>query len=260
MKRSFFSALFLIVVSVHQAFACLNGESIHLSTGGIIGQREEGTIIPYGNDIFFSSVKRELPLMHQKWTKTKDVNYLSDYGLLLVLDGQYDKARDTFLYLESIAPDRYSTAANLGTVYELLGDNGQALAWISRAVEINPASHMRSEWLHVKILEAKLAGASAVTSNFLLNTSFGTDALPRTSLPQAKLLKLRDALFYQLNERVTFIKPTDAIVAQLLFDLGNVAYLSGAKSEAKIIYRKAKEYGYQNSLLSSRLSAVSSRR
>ncbi|GAA4350818.1 hypothetical protein GCM10023185_08890 [Hymenobacter saemangeumensis] len=194
--------------------------------------------------------------MMRKWQGTKDVRYLSDYALLLALTKDYGKARDIYLQVESIAPGRYATAASLGTVYELLGDDRQALTWIRKAVRIDPASHMGSEWLHVKILEAKLQGSSAVNSKFLLNTSFGTQALPRTALSKQQLLKLRDALFYQLNERVSFIKPKDALVAQLLFDLGNVAFLTDIEYESEIIYGMAREYGYASPLRRARVAAL----
>jgi hypothetical protein len=59
-------------------------------------------------------------------------------------------------------------------------------------------------------------------------------------------------LYYQLNERISFIQPKDKIIAALLFELGNVSYLTGAKAEASTLYEKAKEYGFENSLLKSR--------
>ncbi|GAA4350812.1 hypothetical protein GCM10023185_08880 [Hymenobacter saemangeumensis] len=262
LKRLILGYLFLL--STVQAFACGNGRTfkvaeatISLSNGAVIALKHSGRIVPYGCQFVTATIKREIPVMYEQWKKTQDLAYLSDYALLLAFTKEYEKARDTYLYIESIAPDQYSTAANLGTVYELLGDNRQALSWIRKAVRIDPASHMGSEWLHVKILEAKLQGKSAVNSKFLLNTSFGTDVLPHTSLSKAQLLKLRDALFYQLNERVSFIQPQETIVAQLLFDLANVAYLTGAKSESKFIYTEAQEYGYSNPLLAKRLAALS---
>ena len=59
--------------------------------------------------------------------------------------------------LEKKSPGQYAVAANLGTAYELNGDNRKALEWIKKGVERNPESHFGTEWLHVKILEAKIA-------------------------------------------------------------------------------------------------------
>jgi hypothetical protein len=56
-------------------------------------------------------------------------------------------------------------------------------------------------------------------------------------------------LYYQLNERVSFVKPKDKIVAQLLFDLGNISYLMREKEEAAETYKLAKEYGFNKPVL-----------
>ena len=49
----------------------------------------------------------------------------------------------------------YAVASNLGTTYELLGDNVKALEWIKKGLERNPKAHGGTEWVHVKNLEAK---------------------------------------------------------------------------------------------------------
>jgi len=45
---------------------------------------------------------------------------------------------------------------DLGTAYELAGKNEPALRWIREGLRRNPNSHKGTEWLHVKILEAKI--------------------------------------------------------------------------------------------------------
>ncbi len=132
----------------------------------------------------------------------------------------------------------------MGTVYELLGQNKLALQWIKKAVKIDPTSHDHSEWLHVKILEAKIAGEHLITNQFLIGTDFGADTLPKTKLSSEKLQELRNAIYYQLNERVSFIKPKDKIVALLLFELGNICAITDDATSALRIYDRAKEYGY----------------
>jgi hypothetical protein len=70
-----------------------------------------------------------------------------------------DEASEAVVLLEQIEeekPGLYVTAANLGTAYELSGDDEKALEWIRKGIERNPNAHERSEWLHVRILEAKL--------------------------------------------------------------------------------------------------------
>ncbi len=53
-------------------------------------------------------------------------------------------------------PNDYSIIANLGTAYELTGNDEKALELIRKAVAINPNSHYNSEWIHVRILEEKV--------------------------------------------------------------------------------------------------------
>lgn len=113
-----------------------------------------------------------------------------------------------------------------------------------KAVKIDPTSHDHSEWLHVKILEAKIGGEQLITSKFLIGTEFGSDTLPKSKLSSKKLHKLRDAVYYQLNERVSFIKPKDKIVALLLFELGNICAITDDATSTLRIYDRAKEYGY----------------
>jgi hypothetical protein len=67
------------------------------------------------------------------------------------------------------------------------------------------------------------------------------------------LEKLSDALYYQLNERVSFVKPKEKIVAQLFFDLGNVAFLMGHYSDAVLDYKEAQKYGFKGALILKRI-------
>ncbi len=247
MKKILVSALFLFA-SLLNTVACIQESTSQLQDGTVISMDMSDGIIPKGHRLVNSS---DIVLKHldSLWKATNDINYLSDYGVVLIFHKKYEEAKDVYLNIEKIKPNQYTTAANLGTVYELLGDNAEALKWIKKSVQINAASHDSSEWLHVKILEAKIKGDKFITSDFLLNTNFGTDSMPASSLKPAELIRLRKALFYQLNERVTFIHPQDKIVAELLFDLANVALLTGAHIyDVNDVYSMAKKYGYADPL------------
>jgi tetratricopeptide (TPR) repeat protein len=174
----------------------------------------------------------------------------------LILTNQYKEAIELYIKIEAISPERYSTASNIGTAYELIGENEKALKWINKSVEIDPTSHHNSEWIHAKILEAKIKGESFITTSFLLNTDFGSENLPSSSLSNEELQKLSLALYYQLNERVSFVKPKEKIVAQLLFDLGNIAFKIGNYSGALRDYAEAKKYGFEGKLIESRINEV----
>ena len=160
--------------------------------------------IPEGNHLFYDTEDNFASLLHELdslYDATKDLDYLSDKGLVLILSGQYGTAIDVYLEIEKQAPNRYSTASNIGTAYELIGENEKALQWIKRSLEIDPASHDNSEWIHVTILEAKINGESYRTTQHLLKTDFGRGKIPESKLNREELLGLRDALLYQLNEK-----------------------------------------------------------
>ncbi|WP_026209851.1 tetratricopeptide repeat protein [Cytophaga aurantiaca] len=261
MKRVLLIFLFLFA-SLLYSIACVNGLTRELKDGTVVSmdlRGEHSKYIPMGYLIFNSD--KALKRLDSLWKTTKDVDYLSDYAVVLIFQHEYKKARDIYLKIEKIKPDQYATAANLGTAYELLGDNNNALKWIRKSVQINPASHDSSEWVHVNILEAKIKGDKFYTSDFLLKTNFGNDSIPVSALSNTELIKLSDALAFQLNERVYFTNPldNDKIVAQLLFDLANVLTLLENKKDALAVYKIARKYGYSGPLLDSRMNYVKSK-
>lgn len=83
--------------------------------------------------------------------------HLNNLGVVLVYQGQYPLAIRHFLTIERRWPGRYETAANLGTALELAGYDQVALRWIRIGMRRNHDAHMRSEWLHARILESKIA-------------------------------------------------------------------------------------------------------
>jgi tetratricopeptide (TPR) repeat protein len=163
---------------------------------------------------------------------------MSDYGVVLAHLGQYKDALQVLDAAEQKEPGHSSIASNLGTVYELLGDNEKARTWIAIGLKRNPKDHDGTEWLHLKILDAKLALAK--DPNWLMTHSLlgpeyehGTDAVPKTALKGGPALA--DALGYQLQERLEFVKAPEPIVGELLFMLADeIALASGARVAADL--------------------------
>ena len=243
----FVVSFFLIIHS----FACLQSFR-SLSDGTIISRADQSLIIPRGHALIHQDEK-VLVRLDSLWIATKNVDYLSDYAMVLIVNGKYEEAKNSYLNLAKVKPGQYTTALNLGTVYELLGDNKNALTWIQKAIQLNPESNDRSEWLHVRILEAKINGDAFINTDFLLHTDFGRDSMPLTKLSEEELMHLRNALFFQLNERLTFIHSEDKVAAQLLFDLANVSLLIGTNIyQVNDIYSMAKKYGYANPIWEAR--------
>lgn len=243
--------ILFLVLAANAAIACLNGESKTLKDGSYIYEDREGNV-PYGHEFMYDNYVDIIKQLDSLYKATKDIEYLSDKGLVLILQRNYAKAIQLYLDIERTFPNRYSTASNIGTAYELDGQNENALQWIKKAVAIDPASHKNSEWIHVKILEAKIKGQSFYTSSFLLNNEFGNEARPVSTLSRQELQRLSDGLYYQLNERVSFVEPKEKIVAQLLFELGNIAFLLDNFQDAVEDYQQAKVYGFTGQLIENR--------
>ena len=84
-------------------------------------------------------------------------NDRSEYSIALMYLGRATDAVALLEKLETERPGEYFVAANLGTAYELSGNNQKALKWITEGIRRNPDSHEDTEWLHARILKAKIA-------------------------------------------------------------------------------------------------------
>jgi len=190
----------------------------------------------------------------------------NDYAVVLLHLGEVDEALRILQGVERSNPGLYATATNLGTAYELAGDNARALQWIREGIRRNPASHEGTEWLHASILIAKQARAknpAYFAARSVLNMDFGNAAIPRrpTRVPldnARKAVSLEDtaqAIFVQLHERLQFVKPPDPVVGDLLFDYANLLMLTGTMESASAVYDLAVQYGAPRSALAKQRKA-----
>ncbi len=248
-----FSLVLINLVISTYSLGCFNEMRVLLSGEKSLINGDE-FYVPQGEDLVNESkyYNEELKKLHTLWKTSHDIDSYSDYGVILVYLGRYHEAKIVFEEIEKIEPNRYASAANIGTLYELLGENELALKWIKRAIEINPNSHHSSEWIHVNILEAKIKGDEFITTDFLLNNNFGNSIAPVSSRTKKELVELSLQIYYQLNERMTFIKPKDKIVALLLFELGNAYAIVSDVTISLRAYDKAIEYGYSGDVLDKR--------
>jgi len=184
----------------------------------------------------------------------------SDHAAILVRLGRLDEAIALLEDLEKRSPGNYYVAANLGTALELKGDLEGALQWIQEGIRRNPEAHNGTEWLHVKILEARIALAKDPTwleTHSVLGIDFGSE--PKPAMPPGFLVRgsagfsegerARAALELQLHERLSLVKPPDPIVGDLLFDLSNVWALSASVEHARLALDLAEQYGVPRPLL-----------
>ena len=77
--------------------------------------------------------------------KPDNVQLLDDLAVAYDKVGQHDKAIDVALEMRKEHPDRYETAANLGTFFIHAGRFEEGLVEIKRALAINPDAHFGRE-------------------------------------------------------------------------------------------------------------------
>lgn len=166
--------------------------------------------------------------------KTYDADTQSDIAVNLGYLGRYTEAVEILKRLQKENPYNYNYAANLGTTYELLGKNELALQFIKKGIELNPDSHEGSEWVHVKILEAKLKMAGNpdwIFKNRVLGTGVNFDSKESASLNDKTW-----HVEYQLQERIPFTPFPDALLANVFDELGDLYATQQSVELAYIAY------------------------
>jgi tetratricopeptide (TPR) repeat protein len=251
MTRAFLSAI--AIATALPALACINTYGTDLQ-----GKRVE-TFFTGGDLVEYLTKPRSMDWRRQKrrlgWNiENASIEQRNDYAAALLHVGEIKPALAILVQIERTKPGLYATATNLGTAYELAGKNEHALSWIRAGIRRNPRSHEGSEWLHVAILEAKLAmarDAGWLRSHSVLGLDFGNAAIPK--LPARFPLDnrgnrldaedTRRAVHMQMAERLQFVAPPEAIVGDLLFDYANLLMLTDTMENAAGIYDLALRYG-----------------
>jgi len=167
--------------------------------------------------------------------KEKNYMLLSDYSVCLMKLGKQKEALGILKELYKHYPNDYKIAANLGTAYELNGEVDSALKYIKRDLFLNSNDHEGSEWIHVKVLEAKQAlkkDPQYLKDHTVLQLS---DKQKNDTL-------ILQQLDIQLQERVPFTPGPDAMMANLFADLGDISANVRSLSHARAYYLLAKKY------------------
>lgn len=176
-----FPLTLLFILITCYSLACINEYRVKLNGEVIYTNGHDGVPYSYYKNLDQESKLKELQRADSIYRKTGKLEDYSDYGVMLVYNGKYSEAKSIFQKIEKNQPGLYATAANLGTVYELIGKNDSAYYWIDKAIKINPESHDGSEWIHLKILEAKIKAendSGFFDSYNILELDFGNNVKP----------------------------------------------------------------------------------
>lgn len=175
----------------------------------------------------------------------------NDAAVIDLLSGQVEQGLTALVAIEKEHAGFYFTAANMGTAYELHGEDEKALQWISEGIKRNPASHMYAEWLHENILKAKIklkTDPQRLEKNRILG--FDPETMPKdaafkwvTSQGVADEHRIHISLMSQLGVRAIFIKPKDIIMSHLLKEAAEFELHHGLVEEALRLLDLSVDYG-----------------
>lgn len=252
MIRSLQSLLVVLTFANGTIFACINEYGTAISGAATFRSHAP---VPSVIPIDVNRYRTQIQTLTPKVESTPSHEDLSDLAVAHLYVGELERSIELLLRAESQKPGEYAVASNLGTAYELAGQNQKALEWIEEGIRRNPQSHGGSEWVHSNLLKAKIAiegDSEWLSAHSVTGLEFGSDELPKfdaslsSSNCPALLSDVRSHLEHQLYERRSFIPNADPIVAALMFDLANATVLSGTAEDAKPIYLAALELGFHD--------------
>jgi tetratricopeptide (TPR) repeat protein len=230
--------LFALLLATAPSFPC--GNSYHRSANAdeyVHGSRMES--FRFKRAFSNSALMAELTSLTDAINTQLDLfENENDRALTYMRMGRYDEATTILEKLEKEKPGEYNVIANLGTLYELKGENEKALQYIRKAVAINAQSHRGSEWFHIKILEAKLLHKNADW----WKTHHVLDIAAVQKSPE---LIISD-IVYQLKERLPFTQSPDVLMAAVLNETGDYLLEQNKNEQAWIIFKIATEYDSDN--------------
>jgi tetratricopeptide (TPR) repeat protein len=237
----------LVFLTLH-GHACLNysGSGTKFNGAWISGgPRERSRALQYALN---RNLAEDGEKMEAGLRNSTNFNDRSDYSIALMYLGRDKEAVELLEKLEKENPGQYFIAANLGTAYELTGNNEEAARWIAEGIRRNLESHEGTEWLHVRILEAKIAQQK--DPDYFKKHSV-LDITPAAMTEDTLLGKEKlhpdnmiEAIQHQLSERMQFVKPPNPAVASLLFDYAAIEAGTRTLESAERILNMAVRYGY----------------
>ena len=227
--------LFSALLFLYIAHACLN--EYHVSKTG------KETIDHFGmynlhfiRDFNVTEINEELEILLKDTSTNKEeiLTTKNDIAVKYIKLGKLNEAKSILEELSREYPNEYNVIVNLGTLYELMGDNSKALGYIKKATLINTDSHRGSEWFHAKVLKYKLKNRTdeQIPGDLILN-------LNGSGLPAEETA---EEVAYQLKERIPFTPVPNLMMAKILMEYGDYVADSISIEAAYVLYGIAQEY------------------
>ena len=177
-----------------------------------------------GDDKLIAEITAKAQEQHRRNPTLENTN---DLAVAWILTGRMTDGIQLLRDLEKQYPGNAIVAANLGTALELTGADDEALQWIRESVRRDPQEHQGSEWVHVRILEAKQAlkkDPNWLRKNSVVGWREGQRMPPNERSQPRTPRNLIDSIRYQLDERTQFVSAPDPLVGDLYLSLGDLAH------------------------------------
>jgi tetratricopeptide (TPR) repeat protein len=171
-------------------------------------------------------IARNLKHLEKKFNN-KDFSYknISDYGAYLLMVGRFSDGLKIFRALSSKYNNVYEISANTAVAYELNGNIDSALLWEKHSLALSPGGHSYSEWIHLKILEAKKNLRTDPDWCLKNNVTGIVDSIKLNYRPafheDGKGMWILNHFIAQLSERLPFTYNEDKALGKLLLELGD---------------------------------------
>lgn len=190
-----------------------------MQSKGTPARAEQESVVPAVESIYEQRVRAYEADAENALSHVRRLGYID---ALLHL-GRPRKAIDELITTELAFPGAYMNALYLALSYELLGDLKSARHWVAETIQRNPDARGGSEWLHLAMIEARLALSRDPL--WLEKNSVLANNTHRTA--EAILTAIR----IQLAVRGDFGLPPDLVVCDLYFEAGICAPTLAARQE-----------------------------
>lgn len=202
------------------------------------------THFPYWHHGFdeMQDLEQQNNAFKKKGLSKLDYKELSDYAVLQIKIGDREEGVALLEKLYTQHPDEYNIVANLGTAYEVMGNDAKALELLKKAVAINPVSHYGSEWIHINILEQKLGTQQYDKIINLGIKDFAQWVIDKSYVFPRPADSLKIQIAYQLHERIGFIKAPDSTIGHLVLDFADIVAKTDVRDSATFFYNYAAYY------------------